>query len=344
MSEAKQAVKKDSKSFIKTRAGLATIAVAVIALAGIGYKFFGSKPVPVLKEVTVDYAYYNPSSLVLKRFGWLEEALKSSGTEVKWVQSAGSNRALEYLSGGSVNFGSTAGLAALLSKANGNPIKAVYVYSRPEWTALAVGKNSKIKSVEELRGKKIAATKGTDPYLFLLRSLQNHGVKKSEVEIVHLQHADGRAALEQGSVDAWAGLDPHLASSQLEAGSKLIYRNVNFNTYGFLNVNETFAKQNPEVVKTVIAAYEKARLWIIANPEEAAKIQSEEAKISLAVAKLQLGERTDFSNPRIGKEHADALTEAAPILLEEELVKPGTDLNKVIGELIDSSFVQAVIK
>jgi sulfonate transport system substrate-binding protein len=340
MSEAKP----DSKSFIKSNAGIATIAVLALAVLGVAFKFFGPKPAPALKEVTVDYAYYNPSSLVLKRFGWLEDALKSSGTEVKWVQSAGSNRALEYLSGGSVNFGSTAGLAALLSKANGNPIKAVYVYSRPEWTALAVSKDSKITSVEELRGKKVAATKGTDPYLFLLRSLQKHGVKKSEVEIVHLQHADGRAALEKGDVDAWAGLDPHLASSQLQAGSKLIYRNVAFNTYGFLNVNETFAKQHPEVVRTVIESYEKARKWILANPEEAAKIQSEEAKISIEVAKLQLGERTDFSNPVIGKEHIDALTEAAPILLAEELVKTGTDLNKVIAELIDSSFVQAIIK
>lgn len=340
MSEAKP----NSKSFIKSNAGIATIAVLALAVLGVAFKFLGPKPAPALKEVTVDYAYYNPSSLVLKRFGWLEEALKSSGTEVKWVQSAGSNRALEYLSGGSVNFGSTAGLAALLSKANGNPIKAVYVYSRPEWTALAVSKDSKITSVEELRGKKVAATKGTDPYLFLLRSLQKHGVKKSEVEIVHLQHADGRAALEKGDVDAWAGLDPHLASSQLQAGSKLIYRNVAFNTYGFLNVNETFAKQHPEVVRAVIESYEKARKWILANPEEAAKIQSEEAKISIEVAKLQLGERTDFSNPVIGKEHIDALTEAAPILLEEELVKPGTDLNKVIAELIDSSFVQAIIK
>ncbi len=318
----------------------------VLSILALGAAWFSGSAVAAepLKEIRVDYAYYSPSSLVLKRFGWLEEELKPSGVQVKWVLSAGSNRALEYLNGGSVDFGSTAGLAALLSKANGNPIKAVYVYSRPEWTALAVGKDSAIKSVQDLKGKKIAATKGTDPYLFLLRSLHKFGLKKSDVEIVHLQHADGRAALEQGRVDAWAGLDPHLASSQLQAGSKLIYRNVAFNTYGFLNVNETFAKQHPEQVRTVIKAYEKARKWIIEHPEEAAKIQSEEAKITLDVAKLQLGERTDFSNPRIGKEHADALREAAPILLDEALVKPDTDLNKVINDLIDPSFVQTVIK
>jgi len=228
-----------------------------------------------------------------------------------------------------------------LSRANGNPIKSVYVYSRPEWTALLVPKDSPIKTVADLKGKKIAATKGTDPYLFLLRTLKANGLKKSDVEIVHLQHADGRAALESGLIDAWAGLDPHMASSELQAGSRLLYRNVAFNTYGFLNVTEDFAKKYPEQVKQVLIAYERARQWILANPREASQIQADEAKISLAVAKVQLN-RTDFSNPYIGREHREALQAAAPILLQEDLVKKGTDLNKVINDLIDPSFVQAI--
>ncbi|MFA6921001.1 MAG: aliphatic sulfonate ABC transporter substrate-binding protein [Gallionella sp.] len=329
-----------------------TIAVVAIALLGGVFKFAGAKPAPALKLVTVDFAYYNPGSLVLKKFGWLEAAFKQQGTEVKWVHSAGSNRALEYLNGnssieylngGSVQFGSTAGLSAVLAKANGSPIKAVYVYSRPEWTALVVGRDSNIKSVEDLRGKKIAATKGTDPYLFLMRALQKFGVKKSEVEIVNLQHADGRLALEQERVDAWAGLDPHMAASELNAGSRLIYRNVAFNTYGFLNVTETFAREHPEAVKTVIENYERARKWILAHPEQAAYVLAEEARISIDVARRQL-QRTDFSNPVIGQEHIAALNEASPILMDEHLVKPGTDVKKVITDLIDPTFVHAVVK
>jgi len=294
------------------------------------------------KVIRIDYATYSPPSLVLKKFGWLEEDVKANGTSVKWVLSQGSNRALEYLNSASVDFGSTAGLAALLARANGNPAKAVYIYSRPEWTALAVQKDSSIKSVKELKGKKIAATKGTDPYLFLLRALHENGLSKSDVEILHLQHPDGRAALEQKRVDAWAGLDPHLAASELEAGSRLIYRNVNFNTYGFLNTSDNFAAKHPDDVKRVIRAYEKARAWIIANPDQTAKLIAEEARLSLPVAQLQL-KRNDFSNPLIGKEHSDALRAAAPILIEEELVKPGTDLSRTITALIDPGFAQSVI-
>ncbi len=295
------------------------------------------------KEVRLDFAYYSPPSLVLKKFGWLEQDLKADNVPVKWVLSQGSNRALEFLNSGSVDFGSTAGLAAVLSKANGNPIKGVYIFSRPEWTALLVPKDSSIKSIKDLKGKKVAATKGTDPFLFLLRSLHAEGLQKSDIEHVALQHADGRAALEQGRVDAWAGLDPLMAASEIEAGSRLIHRNVAFNTYGFLNTSEKFARENPEYVRKVIAAYEKARKWIIANPEETAKLVAEEAKLSLPVARLQLT-RNDFSNPIPGAEHAKALKAAAPILLEEELVRKGTDVNKVVDDLIEPSFASAVVR
>jgi sulfonate transport system substrate-binding protein len=296
-----------------------------------------------LKELRLDYAYYSPASLVLRRFGWLEQDFAADGTQVRWVLSAGSNRALEYLNANSIDIGSSAGLAALLARANGNPIRTPYIFSRPEWTALVVRKDSPIRSVADLKGMKVAATKGTDPYLFLLRALHTAGLQRSDIEHVALQHADGRTALEQGQVDAWAGLDPHMAASELESGSRLIYRNVAFNTYGFLNVREEFLASQPSAVARVIRGYEKARGWIRANPGEAARILSEEAKVSLPVAMLQLKLRTDFSHPQPSDEQVKALRAAAPILVDEALVRPGTDLPRAIGELVDTRFAQSLI-
>ncbi len=295
------------------------------------------------KEVRLDYAYYAPTSLVLKQQGLLEKALAPQGISVKWVFSQGSNRSLEYLNGGSTDFASTAGLAAVLSRANGSPINTVYVASRPEWTALVVPKNSPINSLADLKGKKIAATKGTDPFLFLLQSLQKAGLDKNAVEIVHLQHPDGRVALESGDVDAWAGLDPLMASSQLQAGSRQLYRNLDFNSYGVLSVTEKFAATQPELIKQVIGAYEQAREWAIANPNALAQLLADEAKLPLEVAKLQLS-RTDFSNSQPGAEHIAALKAAAPILLDEQLVRPGTDVAKVVDQLISPQLAASVIK
>lgn len=318
--------------------------LAAGSAGGLASAAFAQAAPEKLRELRLDYATYSPSSLVLRRFGWLDEDFRQRGIGVKWVFSAGSNRALEYLNANSLDIGSSAGLAAVLARTNGNPIRAPYIFSRPEWTALVVPKDSPIRTLADLRGKKVAATKGTDPYLFLLRALHSVGLKRSDIEHVGLQHADGRVALEQGRVDAWAGLDPLMAASELNAGSRLLYRNVAFNTYGFLNVREDFIERHPDEVRRVIGHYERARHWILANTTEAAKILAEEAKVNLPVALLQLKLRTDLSQPLPSLEHVKALQAAAPILLDEALVKPGADVRAVIDALVDRRFAAGLVQ
>ena len=84
------------------------------------------------KEIRIDWATYNPVSMLLKEKQLLEKEFTKEGIGIVWVQTLGSNKALEFLNAGSIDFGSTAGAAALVAKINGNPIKSIYVYSRPE--------------------------------------------------------------------------------------------------------------------------------------------------------------------------------------------------------------------
>ncbi len=296
------------------------------------------------EEIRLDYAYYNPSSLVLRRFGWLEEEFKADEIGVKWVLSAGSNKANEFLRSDAIDFGSTAGSAALLAKTNGSPIQTVYIYSKPEWTALVVPKDSPITDIAGLKGKKIAATKGTDPYFFLLRSLNQAGLSATDVEIINLQHADGKTALERGQVDAWAGLDPFMAQTELEQGSRLLYRNIDFNSYGFLNARTDFLEKYPAETQRVLAAYERARRWILENPDEAAQILAEEASLSVEVAKRELVDRTVLTtSPVPGEEHAAVLREIIPIFEAENQLSPGADANAALAGLFAPQFIQAVV-
>ena len=99
--------------------------------------FAADKP----KTINIDWATYNPVSMLLKDKGLLEKEFAKDGIGIRWVQTLGSNKALEFLNAGSIDFGSTAGSAALVAKINGNPIKSIYVYSRPEWTALVTRKD-----------------------------------------------------------------------------------------------------------------------------------------------------------------------------------------------------------
>ncbi|RCW67050.1 aliphatic sulfonate ABC transporter substrate-binding protein [Saliterribacillus persicus] len=326
---------------IDIRSFIAIVALGLVALFLAGCSSSGQaegKP----EEIRLDYAYYSPTSLVLKKFGWAEEVLGEEDIEVSWTLSQGSNKALEFLNSDSVDFGSTAGAAALMSKATGAPIENVYIYSKPEWTALVTSEGSGISSLQDLEGKKVAATLGTDPYIFLVRSLAAEGVSIDDLEVVPLQHADGGSALTSGDVDAWAGLDPHMAKLELEAGAELFYRNADFNTYGFLNVREEFAENHPEYVNKVIELYEKARNWILENPEEAAELLAEEAQIDLEVAKKQL-ERNDFSNPVPGDVHVEALNSAGKVLQEGEVIKEDVDIAETTEALINSSYAEETI-
>src|SRR5438874_2004469 len=261
----------DTMSFCSRRILLAAV-LTVVAGAGVNA---AEKP----KEIRVDWATYNPVSMLLKEKGYLERELAKDNIAVRWVQTVSSSNALQFLNAGSIDFGSTAGSAALVAKINGNPIKSVYVYSKPEWTALVTAKDSKIAKVADLKGKKVAMTRGTDPHIFLVRALLGASLTEKDITPVLLQHADGKTALIRGDVDAWAGLDPMMAQAEIEDGAKLFYRKPEANTWGILNVREQFLKDNPEIVRRVLAVYEEARKYSAAN-------YAEEKRVFIAATKL----------------------------------------------------------
>ena len=310
------------------------LVLAAFAAASLAAPAFAQAP----KEIRLDYATYNPVSLVLKDRGLLEKALEADGIKVRWVLSAGSNKALEFLNAGSIDFGSTAGAAALIGKINGNPIKSVYVYSRPEWTALVIGAKGDITKVADLKGKRVAVTRGTDPHIFLVRALADAKLTEKDVKLVLLQHADGRLALERGDVEAWAGLDPLMAAAEVESGAKLFYRKAEDNTWGILNVREAFAKENPALVRKVIAAYEQARAYALANPAELKKTLVEYTKLSEPVIERQLT-RTQLTHSAIGQPQIDSITAAGNALKEAGVLPASTDVKAAVDSLVDRSFV-----
>lgn len=313
------------------------VTTGLLALACVAQPASAAQPP---REIRIDFATYNPVSLVLKEKRFLEDALAKDKIDVRWVQTLGSNKALEFLNAGSIDFGSTAGAAALIGRINGNPIKSIYVYSRPEWTALVARKDTTLEKVEDLKGKRVAVTRGTDPHIFLVRALAGAKLTERDVRLVLLQHPDGRTALERGDVDAWAGLDPIMASSEIEAGSKLFYRNAGANTWGILNVREEFAKDHPELVSRVLGAYEQARNWALANPAELKRIMMAATGLSAPVIDKQL-ERTELTHSRIGDEQRETILQAGLALKEAGVLPASTDVPGAVDALVDRRFAPA---
>jgi sulfonate transport system substrate-binding protein len=287
-------------------------------------------------QLGISYAYYDPVSLVLKDKGFLQTAL-GPDVKINWVLSQGSNKALEFLRGNGIQFGQTAGSAALLGRANGAPVQAIGVTTNAEWTAIVVPANSPIKSLADLKGKRVAATPGTDPAIFLLRALASVGLSGNDITLVPLQHPLGRQALAAGQVDAWAGLDPFMGEAQLQDHAVLIYRNPKFISPGTLLVRTDFESAHPDVVKQVLTAYNKARDWAIANPQGTAEILAEESKLPIEVAKLQLS-RSHFKGEALSPADQAAILAAGPALQASGKLTAGANLQQAGATLVNTSF------
>lgn len=311
-----------------------TFLAAAIAVSLSATAFAADPP----SEIRIDWAYYNPVSLVLKDQGLLEKEFEKDGITVTWVQSLGSNKALEFLNAGSLDFGSTAGAAALIGRINGNPVKSIYVYSRPEWTALVTREETGIASVKDLAGKSIAVTRGTDPHIFLVRALAEAGLSEMDVNLVLLQHPDGKLALLRGDVDAWAGLDPLMGAAEVENGAQLFYRNPDFNSWGILNTSETFAAEHPDVVRRVLATYEQAREWAIAHPDDLKQILVSASQLPPAVIDKQIDERTELTHSSIGDAQKETILAAGLALQEAGVIKPDVDVQAAVDALVDTGF------
>ena len=294
--------------------------------------------------LSIDWATYNPLSLVVKEHGLIEEALGDS-VAVEWVQSAGSNKANELLRSGSIDVGSTAGSAALLARANGSPIQVIDIYSQPEWSALVVPAGSDVTSVADLAGRTVAATVGTDPYFFLLQTLDTAGLTIADVELQNLQHADGWAALDAGSVDAWSGLDPIMAAAEVDAGAQLIYRNVDFNSYGFLNATEEFITEHPDVAQVVVDAYEQARVWALENLDETAALLADAADIDIAVATAVILERSNLDVSGVpGAAQLAVLETIARVLVDSGDVAGGQEaVEQALASIVHAAFAEKAV-
>src|SRR5262249_42958114 len=144
---------------------------------------------------------------------------------------------------------------------------------------------------------------------------------EKDITPVLLQHPDGKTALIRGDVDAWAGLDPMMAQAEVEDGARLFYRNASANTWGILNVREDFLKENPAIVKRVLAVYEEARKYSLANYGDLKKTFIGVTKLPDAVVDKQLKERTELTHSKIGAPQRESIL-AAGIALQQAGVIP----------------------
>lgn len=228
---------------------------------------------------------------VLQQQKLLEQAFKGSSTTVQYRLLLSLDPIAEALSGGSVDLG--LGGTPIAAIASGQPIHVVAVVEHsPKTHAILVKPGSPIKTIQDLKGKKIGGPSGKND-TFPLLVLQRAGFKETEVEWLKLENDVGRSALLTGAIDAWRTWDPFYANVQAANEAVPLVDGTSYiQNYVALFGRVDYISSYPDTVKRFITTYKEALDYIKSHHTEAVHLFVQQNKLSSQVAELTLSRRS----------------------------------------------------
>lgn len=280
--------------------------------------------------------------LAAKEKGWFEEEFKKVGAKVNWVEFQSGPAYFEAIATDRLDFGRVGNIPVLVGQAADIPFKEIALASSGEkGDAILIPKGSPIKSVKDLKGKKVAVAKGSSSYGLLYRALEANGLNPEDVEIIQLQPDEAQPAFETGSVDAWVIWEPFQSIQVVKNGAKVLANGVSEKTSspGFQIVRTKFAEEHPELVELYLKVTEKATRWQNENLEEAIDLYAELKDTDKEVIR-QVLENSQPSNTPITEEIVEEQQKTTELLYELGGIKKTFDASKVV----DNSYIENVLK
>jgi sulfonate transport system substrate-binding protein len=239
------------------------------------------------QEVRIGYQKYGTLTL-LKGRGTLEQRLAAKNITVKWTEFPAGPQLLEGLNVGGIDFGTVGEAPPIFAQAAGANL--VYVGNEPPSPgseAIVVPKDSRIRSLADLKGKKVALNKGSNVHYLLVKALEKAGIGYKEIDTIFLPPADARAAFERGSVDAWVIWDPFLAAAEKQIGARVLADGKGLvANHQFYVATRPYAEKNGEIVRILLEEIAKVDEWGAKNPKEVAAILSTQTGLDVDVVAL----------------------------------------------------------
>jgi len=224
--------------------------------------------------------------VVARQQGTIEARLKALGVaNVKWVEFQYGPPLLEALGLGSVDFGAVGDTPPIFAQAAG--AKVVYAAATPaSQSAILVPQDSQIRTLADLKGKRLAFARGSSSHNFVVQALAKAGLAPTDVQQTFLNPADAVAAFSRGSVDAWAVWDPYFAIAERRHNARIVTTTKGvIDSYSFYLANRDFAARHPAVLKAAIAALGETIAWSATNRDQLAAAISEVTGVDLDVQK-----------------------------------------------------------
>ncbi|RZL94552.1 MAG: sulfonate ABC transporter substrate-binding protein [Variovorax sp.] len=236
---------------------------------------------------------------VLKGRGTLEKRLAPLGVAVSWTEFNAGPVQLEALNVGSIDFGDVGEAPPIFAQAAGAPLAYVAAtVPRPGAEAVLVPKDSTLRSVADLKGRKIALNKGSNVHYFIVKLAEKAGLRYGDLHLVFLAPPDARAAFEKGSIDAWVIWDPFLAAAELTLGARVLADGQGVvGNRGYYFSSLPYVAKNADVLKLVIEEIDKVDQWAVANQSAYAGELSTLWGLPKPVADLSVGRAAYGTGP-----------------------------------------------
>ncbi|WP_343351366.1 sulfonate ABC transporter substrate-binding protein [Pseudomonas sediminis] len=291
---------------------------------------FGAITQAQAETLRIGYQKYG-TLVLLKAKGTLEKRLAEQGVEVKWTEFPGGPQLLEGLNVGSVDFGVTGETPPVFAQAAGADLLYVaHEPPAPTGEAILVPKDSPIKSVAELKGKKVVLNKGSNVHYLLVRALEDAGLKYGDITPVYLPPADARAAFERGSVDAWVIWDPFQSAAEKQLQARSLRDGTGLvDNHQFYLATRTYAEQHPQVIGTLVEEIRGVGEWVKGNLDEATDQVAPLIGLSPEITR-QAVERQGYGAQFITPEVVEAQQKIADTFTELKLIPKKLTIRDVI--------------
>jgi sulfonate transport system substrate-binding protein len=241
------------------------------------------------KVVRIGFQKYG-KLVLLKGKGSLEEKLRPFGYKVSWTEFPSGPPLLEALNIGAIDFGIAGETPPIFAQAAGAPlVYLAYDPPAPQGEAILVPKDSPLKSVADLKGKKVALNKGSNVHYLLVKALEKAGLKYTDVQPVFLAPSDALAAFTRGSVDAWVIWDPYEAAAEASTGARILADGTGLvANHQFYFSSKKFLAENAKAVDVVLEALNEADDWTRKNIETVAEQLSPSIGLPASVLAVSL--------------------------------------------------------
>lgn len=293
-------------------------ASALTALLAVSGNVQADTPAP--KQIRIGYQKGSVSMVLAKSHQLLEK--KFPDTRIKWVEFPAGPQMLEALNVNSIDLGSTGDIPPLFAQAAGADL--LYVGSEPAKPlaeVILVPKESPIKTVADLKGKKVAFQKGSSSHNLLLRALKQAGLSFSDIKPTFLTPADARAAFQQGDVDAWTIWDPYYSAALLQGDVRVLKDGTGLNQTGsFYLATRQFTEANGDFIHQVLDTFSEADALTRSQRDESTELLANAMGLPKAVIASYLNHRPPTAITPVSATTAKAQQQTADLFYENHLM------------------------